>query len=188
MYRRFGKRLFDLMMALVAVVALLPVLGVTALLIAVFDRGPILFIQQRVGRDGREFSFLKFRSMPVDTGNIPSDQIGTIRLTWIGRLIRRTNLDELPQLVNVIRGEMSIVGPRPPLPSQTELLRLRIESGAISCRPGLTGLAQINAYDGMSVVEKAEFDGRYAATVTLLGDLVIIIRTFAYVLKKPPVY
>ena len=175
-------------MALVAVVALLPVLGVTALLIAVFDRGPILFIQQRVGRDGREFSFLKFRSMPVDTGNIPSDQIGTIRLTWIGRLIRRTNLDELPQLMNVIRGEMSIVGPRPPLPSQTELLRLRIESGAISCRPGLTGLAQINAYDGMSVVEKAEFDGRYAATVTLLGDLVIILRTFAYVLKKPPVY
>ena len=110
------------------------------------------------------------------------------RVTRVGRLIRRTNVDELPQLVNILRGDMSIVGPRPPITSQSDLIELRRANGALNCRPGLTGWAQINAFDGMSVVRKAELDGDYAARISLRRDIVIILRTFGYLLKPPPKY
>jgi O-antigen biosynthesis protein WbqP len=126
--------------------------------------------------------------MPVNTRDVPSDQLRGVNFTWIGKLIRRTNLDELPQLINIIKGDMSVVGPRPPLASQHELIELRRENGALSCRPGLTGLAQISSFDGMSVGEKAHFDGEYAHKISIIKDLSIIFRTFAYLRKSPPVY
>jgi O-antigen biosynthesis protein WbqP len=126
--------------------------------------------------------------MAVGTGDIPSARAGVLRITRVGRVIRRTNIDELPQLVNILRGDMSLVGPRPALPSQAELLALRGANGAAACRPGLTGLAQIRSYDGMPEPEKARWDGQYAATISLRRDLAIVLGTFRYLARRPPVY
>lgn len=178
----------DFTLALAAAIILLPPMIVVSLFIKLTDPGPVLFVQTRVGRDGQLFSFYKFRSMPVGTRDVPSDKLGEIQLSRVGRIIRRTNIDELPQLLNVIVGDMSIVGPRPPVPTQEKLIELRRKSGALKCRPGLTGLAQVSAYDGMSAEEKAGFDERYARNVTFLNDLKIIGKTFIYLSKAPPVY
>ncbi len=188
MYKRWGKRLFDLFFAGLAVLALSPLLLLVVVLIKLFDPGPVIFRQKRVGRNGACFTFLKFRSMPVNTGDIPSDQVGTVKIGPIGKFIRRTNIDELPQLFNILKGDMSIVGPRPPLEKQAELISLRRQNGALSCRPGLTGLAQVRSYDGMLVTQKATFDGEYAHSISLWNDVKIILQTFLYLLKPPPVY
>jgi O-antigen biosynthesis protein WbqP len=126
--------------------------------------------------------------MPAGTRQVPSDRIGEIKLTWLGRFIRRTNLDELPQLINILKGEMSIVGPRPPIPSQEALVNMRAANGSLACRPGLTGLAQVSSYDGMTAEEKARFDGLYASRITFVQDARVIARTFRYLLSPPPTY
>jgi O-antigen biosynthesis protein WbqP len=126
--------------------------------------------------------------MPVNTGDIPRAQAGSLKITRVGKLIRRLNIDELPQLFNVLRGQMSIVGPRPVLPSQSRVLRARRRNGAADLKPGLTGLAQVNSFDGMTDETKAEWDGRYAESVTFIGDVTIGVRTFGYLTKRPPVY
>ncbi|MEK7993854.1 MAG: sugar transferase [Planctomycetota bacterium] len=178
----------DILIAGASVVVLSPVLLVTALSIRLEDGGPVLFRQRRVGRNGVPFSVIKFRSMLVNTGDIPSAEAGSAEITKVGEFIRRTNIDELPQLFNVVKGEMSIVGPRPPLPAQRHLCELRAQNGSLACKPGLTGLAQINSYDGMPEREKAEWDGRYASSVCFLADVGIVVRTFGYLLRRPPVY
>lgn len=188
MYRRWLKRLLDVAVATVSLVLLSPVLGLIAVVIKVTDPGPVIFVQQRVGQGGRLFRFFKFRSMPCGTPELTSDRIKELKLSWIGRFIRRTNVDELPQLANVLMGDMSLVGPRPPIASQHDLIELRRASGALDCRPGLTGLAQVNSFDNMSVEEKARFDVEYASRVSLLFDLGIMIRTVSYLLKPPPKY
>lgn len=188
LYSTFGKRLFDIVLVLVTAIALLPLLILVALLIKLFDPGPIIFCQKRVGLKGKNFDFYKFRSMPVNTGDIPSDQLGSIRMTCVGKLIRRTNIDELPQLFNILKGDMSVVGPRPPLINQKELIEHRHKNRAILCRPGLTGLAQISSFNGMSLCEKADLDGEYAMSISFKNDLLIIIKTFGYLLRPPPVY
>lgn len=188
MYQSFGKRLFDIVLTLAALVLLSPLMLTVALLIKLFDRGPLIFRQTRVGRHGANFHFYKFRSMPVNTGDIPSDRVGTVKLTWVGRMIRRTNIDELPQLYNVLLGDMSIVGPRPPIMSQSELVEFRRQNGALECRPGLTGLAQVSSFNGMTAAQKAGFDGTYAQRITFLGDVKIILRTVVYLFSPPPVY
>lgn len=187
-YRSFGKRALDIILAAVALAALSPVLAAVAAAIKVEDCGPVLFRQERVGRNGRRFTFLKFRSMPVDSETVESAAADTLQITRVGALIRRSSVDELPQLVNIVRGDMSIVGPRPPIPTQIDLIHLRRANGAISLRPGLTGLAQINSYDGMSADEKAHWDGVYAKSVSFASDLAIIVKTVAYLAKPPPTY
>lgn len=187
-YESWGKRLVDLLIVFFATLMLAPVLLVVAVLIKVFDPGPVIFIQKRIGRNGICFDFYKFRSMPINTGDLPSDKAGHIKFTWIGKLIRRTNLDELPQLFNILKGDMSIVGPRPPIASQVELISLRRHNRALTCRPGLTGLAQVSSFDGMTVEQKAVFDGIYAEKVNFFTDITIILRTFLYLMKPPPVY
>jgi O-antigen biosynthesis protein WbqP len=188
MYRAVFKRLLDIVACLLVAIALSPLLIAIALAIRIFDPGPVIFRQARVGRAGHHFTFYKFRSLPVATGNVPSDALSAIELPWVGRFIRRTNIDELPQLFNILKGDMSIVGPRPPIPSQSELVAMRRENGALDCRPGLTGLAQVSAFDGMSPAEKAVFDGRYAAAISFMGDFWIVMRTFGYLLSPPPKY
>lgn len=187
-YSRWGKRAADIVLGSLAVALLSPLLAVTAAAIKAEDRGPTLFRQTRVGAGGSEFTLLKFRSMPVDTPHLPSDAIGTVTITRVGRLIRRSNVDELPQLLNIVRGHMSIVGPRPALPSQGDVLTERMNNGALNLRPGLTGLAQVNSFDGMTPLQKARYDGEYAGSVKLRTDLRIIFKTFGYLLKPPPTY
>ena len=187
-YARFVKRPLDAALAAVLLVVLAPLFVVVALAVRLLDPGPAIFRQTRVGRDGNPFRISKFRSMPLGTGDIPSDRLGAIELKPIGRFLRRTNLDELPQLWHIFVGDMSFVGPRPAIPLQTELLALREQNGSAALRPGLTGLAQVNGYDGMPVPEKAGYDGRYAARISLAMDLAILLRTFGYLRRPPPKY
>ena len=188
MYKLFGKRLFDIFIVFVAVVCLSPLIVIIALLIKIVDPGPIIFKHNRVGQNGELFSFFKFRSMPVNTGDLASDEVGQVKFTWVGKMIRRTNIDELPQLLNILKGDMSIVGPRPPIGSQEELLQARKGNGSLFVRPGLTGLAQVNSFDGMTVSEKAAFDGEYVEKITFVKDVQIILNTVLYLFKPPPVY
>ena len=188
MYERLLKRLLDIALALVALLLLSPVLIITSLAVMFEDGLPIIFRQKRVGRKGSAFEIYKFRSMPKTTGDIPSHLARSVKITRTGRLIRRTNIDELPQLLNILKGDMSIVGPRPVLASQENVVALRVANGASLCRPGLTGLAQINSYDGMPEEEKAKWDGKYSECVSLVNDVKIILNTFKYILKPPPVY
>jgi O-antigen biosynthesis protein WbqP len=182
------KRTFDIALAAAALFCLSPLLAITALAVRLEDGGPALFRQQRIGLGGRLFRLVKFRSMPVSTRDVPSTEARSLTVTRVGRLIRRTNIDELPQLFNILKGDMSIVGPRPALQSQTRLTELRRLNGALGCRPGLTGLAQVNSYDGMPEDEKARFDGDYAARVSFGRDISIILRTFVYLTRRPPTY
>jgi O-antigen biosynthesis protein WbqP len=188
LYERVFKRIFDLVIAVPALVVLSPLLLFTALAIRLEDGAPVLFRQRRVGRDGVEFIIFKFRSMPVATPSVPSAAASRLSVTRVGAVIRRTNIDELPQLLNVLRGDMSIVGPRPALASQAELVAMRHELGVYRLRPGLTGLAQINSFDGMTDVQKVQWEARYASRVGFLSDLLIVLRTFGYLLHRPPVY
>ena len=120
--------------------------------------------------------------------SLPSGRAREAHTTSIGRLLRRTNIDELPQIINILRGEMSFVGPRPALSSQSKLLELRRRNGAFGLVPDLTGLAQVEAFDGMSEAEKATWDGEYAACVSLTTDLRIVARTILYLRHAPPTY
>ncbi len=188
MYALVFKRCFDVLLSALALTLLSPILALVALLVRLEDGGPAVFRQVRVGRDGRRFTIYKFRSMPVATPHLPSAAAATLKVTRVGQMIRRTNLDELPQLFNILKGDMSLIGPRPALPTQWRLLALRERDRVLSIRPGLTGLAQVNAYDGMPEEEKVEWERRYVRRITLLGDMRIIARTFVYVLSPPPVY
>lgn len=188
LYERGVKRLFDVIVSAIALVLLSPLLLCTAVAIRLEDGAPVLFRQTRVGQNNEPFRIFKFRSMPVAAPNVPSTQARELRVTRVGRVIRRTNVDELPQLINVLRGEMSIVGPRPALPSQSDLLAMRAAKGVQRLKPGLTGLAQVNAYDGMPEAEKVEWDVRYASRVSSRSDLAVVLRTIGYLLRRPPVY
>lgn len=188
MYDLRGKRAADLIVSMLAIIMLSPIMLITAVLIRLFDSGSVIFRQVRVGRNGQLFTLFKFRSLPIGTQSLPSDQVGKIKVSWLGRIIRRTNIDELPQLFNILRGDMSVVGPRPAIVQQEKLTSLRRQSGALSCRPGLTGLAQIRSFDGMTIEQKADFDAEYARHVTLLRDFSIILKTFVYLVKRPPLY
>lgn len=182
------KRSIDIIGAILLLVALSPLIIIIALSIKIYDRGPIIFKQKRIGQYGEEFLFLKFRSMPVNTPNVASTETQKLKITPIGEIIRRTNLDEIPQMINVLNGDMSIIGPRPCLPNQESLIELRKANGSINLKPGLTGWAQVNAYDFMPVTEKAQFDGEYYQKLSLWMDVKIVLRTLNYFTKKPPVY
>lgn len=188
MYEGFGKRLLDILVSGIAGIVLSPVLLLTGLAIRVDDGSPVIYRQVRIGRDGRPFTIFKFRSMPIDAQLVPSAGMAVARVTRVGRLIRRLNVDELPQIFNILRGDMALVGPRPALPSQSILLEERSRGSAIRLRPGLTGLAQVNAYDGMSEEAKSKFDNEYAERVSLVQDLKIVAATVAYLFKTPPTY
>lgn len=188
MYKKYLKRFIDLLLSFLAIAALSPIFLIISIIIFLFDNGPIFFVQDRVGKNGSTFKFYKFRTMPVDSPQLPSDQIKKIEIGMIGRILRRTNLDEIPQLINIIAGQMSIVGPRPCLPEQEELITLRKANGSIACRPGLTGMAQVNSYDGMPISIKAEFDKHYSCNVTFFNDIKIIFKTLVYLTKEPPKY
>lgn len=184
----FFKRLFDIFLAIGLIIALIPIYLIIALIIFLQDFGTPIFKQMRVGKGGKEFMFYKFRSMPLKTPNVESHQKDKLKITPFGKFIRRTNLDELPQFFNVLKGDMSFIGPRPPIPSQTNLINMRRENKSLFLKPGLTGWAQVNSYDNMPEEVKAKFDGEYAAGISLQMDLRILFKTAIYFTKKPPAY
>lgn len=177
---RFFKRFFDIVLSLLGIIILMPVMLIAGLAVALTSRGPVLFKQTRVGRGKSLFLMYKFRSMYIDTPeNMPTAMLtdADSHITPVGRFLRRTSIDELPQLVNILVGHMSVVGPRPALPNQTELLAERDKYGANDIRPGLTGWAQINGRDELADDVKASFDGEYCQRVSFLFDLKCLFRT-----------
>lgn len=185
---KFIKRLFDILLAIFLILLLSPVFIIVGLIIKLQDGGPAIFKQERVGRNGDNFLFFKFRSMPVKTANVESHNTKELKITPFGTFIRRTNLDELPQFFNVLKGSMSFIGPRPPIPSQENLVNLRRSNGSLSLQPGLTGWAQVNSYDNMPEEKKAEFDGEYYSRFSMWMDIIILFKTVIYFTKKPPTY
>lgn len=188
LYASFVKPSLDAVLAFTAIVVLSPLLLVVAVAILLEDGRPVLFVHQRTGRHGRPFKIFKFRSMSKDARILPSSDAAALRVTNVGVIIRRLNIDELPQLINILLFQMSFVGPRPGLPSQADLHEARRANGALALRPGITGLAQVNSYDGMTTKTKADFDGAYASRLTLWTDLQVALLTVRYILKPPPVY
>ena len=184
-YRRFGKRALDLLLCGAGLAVLSPVFAALALLVRLDSPGPVFFAQKRIGKDHKTFQLYKFRSMRVDTPHdVPTHLLGdpTAYLTSIGKFLRKTSLDELPQLLNILRGEMSLVGPRPALWNQADLIALRDQNGASAVLPGLTGLAQVSGRDELPLAEKARLDGVYAARLSLRMDVACLIRTVVPVL------
>lgn len=176
-YSAIGKRWFDFGLA-IAMLAPAAVIGVFLLLaIRLGDPGPAIFKQIRVGRRQRPFVLYKFRTMSVHTGDRPSHEVSRDKVTRLGRFLRATKIDELPQLINIVRGDMSFVGPRPCLPSQTTLIAEREKRGLYSIRPGVTGPAQIRGIDMSTPERLAEADGKYLGQITLLNDIKYLIKT-----------
>ena len=158
------------------------------MLIFLSDFNNPIFRQQRFGYKGRPFWFYKLRSMPVGVKNVPSIKTKKIKITCIGKIIRRISIDELPQLFNILKGDMSVVGPRPCMLSQKQLISERNDNNIVSLRPGLTGWAQINAYDNMSDEDKTKYDIYYLSNQSIFLDIKIILKTCLFIFKKPPVY
>jgi lipopolysaccharide/colanic/teichoic acid biosynthesis glycosyltransferase len=178
----------------------LPVLAAAAITIKLNDRGPVLFRQERVGRDGQRFTCLKLRTMAVDAEDRLADlqeqneRNGPLfklerdpRVTRVGNMLRATGIDELPQLVNVIRGDMSVVGPRPALPSEAETFDLELQQRQV-VRPGLTGLWQISGRSDLPWEEAVRLDLRYVENWSLATDLLIIGKTARAVLSRSGAY
>jgi O-antigen biosynthesis protein WbqP len=173
------KRAFDIVVALGGLVVLSPLLAGLALAVRLDSPGPALHWSRRVGRKNRIFAMPKFRSMRIDTPDVATHLLDEPDrwITPLGRFLRRSSLDELPQLWSVLTGEMSLVGPRPALFNQDDLVALRTEAGVDALRPGLTGWAQINGRDELPIPEKARLDREYLERMSLAFDLKIIAET-----------
>ena len=171
------KRVFDFLISAFGLIVLMPAMLVIAYLVRRSSPGGALFVQTRVGRGEKPFQCYKFRTMASGAPQGGSHEVGESWITPIGRRLRAFKLDELPQLFNVVRGDMSLVGPRPCLPSQGDVIAARRRRNVFSIRPGITGLAQLASIDMSTPDKLAEFDGRYVANRTLFGDLMIIART-----------
>ncbi len=163
MYKYFFKRVFDILLSLIAAIILLPLFVILAIIIFIDDPGPIFFKQKRIGKGKKHFWLIKFRSMKRKTPDVPTHLLENPQqyITRVGKFIRRTSLDELPQIYNILFGRMSIIGPRPALWNQDDLIAERDKYGANDVRPGLTGWAQINGRDALEIPDKAKFDGVY---------------------------
>ncbi len=183
MYRKYFKRVFDFVCSLLALIVLSPVLLITALLVRIKLGTPVIFKQKRPGLNEKIFTLYKFRTMTDqkdEQGNLLPDEV---RLTKFGKMLRSTSLDELPELWNILKGDMSVVGPRPLavqyLPYYTDEERKRH-----SVRPGLTGLAQVNGRNTLSWERRFELDANYAIKISFIGDLKILFRTLYLVVKR----
>ncbi|WP_128896344.1 sugar transferase [Longirhabdus pacifica] len=186
MYLRV-KRLIDMVVSLLAIIVLFPVFFLLIVAIKLDSKGPILFKQKRVGIHKTHFNILKFRTMKIDT---PKDKPTHLLenpeqwITKVGKILRKTSLDELPQVINILRGEMSIIGPRPALWNQYDLIAERDKYGANDVPVGLTGLAQINGRDELPIEEKAKMDGLYAKNICLTIDIKCFFLTITSIIRS----
>ncbi len=173
-----AKRAFDLATAAVMLAVTSPIVLVAMLAIRVTSPGPAIFSQIRVGREGALFACRKLRTMHRDTPSLPTHEAPASSVTSIGKVLRATKIDELPQLWSILKGDMSFVGPRPALFNQHDLVALRTERGVHVLAPGLTGWAQINGRDELSVPEKVRLDEDYLRRRSLIFDVQILLKTF----------
>ena len=186
MYQRFGKRLLDVLLSGCGIVILSPVYLIVSLAIVLDDPGPILFRQKRVGIHKSFFQILKFRTMKMETPkDVPTHLLENPQqyITRVGSVLRKTSLDELPQIFQIFTGKMSIIGPRPALWNQDDLIAERDLYGANDVRPGLTGWAQINGRDELPIAVKARFDGEYVQKMSFLFDCKCFFGTIFSVLR-----
>lgn len=180
------KRLFDFVMSLIGIIVLSPIILIVALAVKLTSPGPMLFKQRRIGKNNDEFQIYKFRTMRIDTPNLPTHLLENPEqwITPVGKFLRKTSLDELPQLFNILKGEMSIVGPRPALYNQIDLKEMRTEAGVHKLVPGLTGWAQINGRDEIPLSLKVKLDKEYLEKKNFFFDIKIIFMTVLSVLKS----
>lgn len=180
MYQSFIKGSVDAIIASIALISLLLPLVIVAIVIKIESRGPVLFRQQRFGKDKVPFTVYKFRSMAVTApSDAPTNSLKDAQsyITRVGKVIRKLSIDELPQLINVVRGDMSLIGPRPVILKETRLIELRDMYNANSVRPGITGWAQVNGRDEISDDRKSELDGVYVSNIGPYMDLTCLIHT-----------
>lgn len=181
------KRIIDFTLSFIGLIILLPILLILMVAIKLDSPGPIFFKQKRIGIHKSCFDILKFRTMKVDTPkDVPTHLLENSEryITRLGKFMRKASLDELPQLINILKGDMSIVGPRPALWNQDDLLEERDKYGANDVVPGLTGWAQINGRDELEIPEKAELDGDYVKQMSFVMDVKCFFGTFAVLLKS----
>lgn len=186
MYHKMFKRAIDVVLALLGLIILSPILLLIVVAIKLDSKGPILFKQKRVGKDKELFSIYKFRTMKIDTPNdAPTHLLKNpgFFITRVGKILRKTSLDELPQLINILKGEMSIIGPRPALWNQYDLIEERDLYYANDIYPGLTGWAQINGRDELPIQKKAALDGEYFKNMSFLFDVKCFIGTIISVVN-----
>ena len=188
MYRHFFKRTFDIILSFFAIIIFALPMAIIAIAVRCDSKGPALFRQKRVGKKKKAFTLLKFRTMRIDAPHdAPTHELKDAQncITKVGRFLRKTSLDEIPQIFNIFVGQMSIIGPRPVLLNQTELIEEREKYGANDIRPGLTGWAQVNGRDILASndMEKARFDGEYAQKITFGKDFKIFFKTVGQVFR-----
>lgn len=186
MYDKVFKRLIDILLSGIGIVVLSPVYLIVTLAIKIDDPGPVFFRQKRVGIHKTHFNILKFRTMKMDTPkDTPTHLLENPQqyITKVGGILRKTSLDELPQIFQIFTGDMSIIGPRPALWNQDDLIEERDKYGANDVRPGLTGWAQINGRDELPIDVKARFDGEYVEKMSFLFDCKCLFGTIVSVLK-----
>lgn len=187
MYSYFIKRMIDILLSFLGLIILSPLILIITIGIKIDSKGPVIFKQKRIGKDKEFFYIYKFRTMIIDTPkDSPTHMLRDSKnyITKFGLLLRKTSLDELPQLVNIIKGEMSIVGPRPALWNQYDLIRAREAVNANKVLPGLTGWAQINGRDELETLDKARLDGDYIKNISFSFDLKCFVGTIIKVLRK----
>ena len=187
LYKDGMKRIIDFLLSLIGIIVLSPVLLLLCLAIKIDSKGPIIFKQKRVGKNKTHFNIYKFRTMKIDTPKeMPTHLLEDpdFYITKVGKFLRKTSLDELPQLFNIIKGDMAVIGPRPALWNQYDLIEERDKYGANDIRPGLTGLAQISGRDELEIPIKAKLDGKYTDNISLMLDIKCFFGTIASVFKS----
>ncbi len=185
MYPMF-KRIFDIFFAMIAITLLSPLFLFISLAIKYEDRGSVIYWSNRVGREKRIFRMPKFRTMLIDSPQVATHLLENpnVLITKVGFFLRRYSIDELPQLWSILIGDMSFVGPRPALFNQDDLVRIREERSINSLKPGLTGWAQVNGRDDLSIEEKVEYDNEYKSKASILFDIGIILKTIKIVITR----
>lgn len=182
MYQIYFKRILDIIISITTIIILSPFLLIVSLLVKLSSSGPVFFIQTRIGKDFRKFDLIKFRTMTNEKRGVSKVYGREKGVTFIGYYLRRFKIDELPQIINVIKGDMSIVGPRPSIPSQLEKMNSEQKKRYL-VRPGLTGLAQVSGNIYMDWQERYKFDLLYIRNVSIYNDFKIIFRTVLIVIK-----
>ncbi len=187
MYKDGLKRGIDFLLSLVGIIVLSPILLILCIAIKIDSKGPVIFKQKRVGKNKSHFYIYKFRTMKVDTPQeTPTHLLSNpdFFITRVGKFLRKTSLDELPQLFNILKGDMAVIGPRPALWNQYDLIEERDKYHANDIRPGLTGVAQISGRDELEIDYKARLDGQYTANITPMMDLKCFFGTIISVFKS----